>query len=102
MISQYLLLSDVGKFIYKCFVLTLQQHYCQLENIYNKIPDTYLKIITIIMIIIISYPFFMRFRYTEEFNQIWGSRLLSMQFMLAWMFIAGLFQAAMVIVTHVN
>jgi len=44
----------------------------------------------------------MHFRHTEEFNQLWGSRLLYIQFMLAWMFTAGLFQAALVIMTHVN
>jgi hypothetical protein len=44
----------------------------------------------------------MHFRYTEEVNRIWSHRLIYLQFCLAWMFTAGLFQAAMVIMTHVN
>ena len=103
MISQYLLWSDIGTFVHKSFVLTIQEHCCQLINIYKKILDTHLKIITIFMIIIVSYPFvFMHFRHTEEFNQLWSSRLLYIQFLLAWMFTVGLFQAALVIMTHVN
>lgn len=55
------------------------------------------------MIIINSYSsFFMNFRYTEEFNQVLSSRFFFIQFVLAWMFIGGLFQAAMVIMTNVN
>jgi len=44
----------------------------------------------------------MHFRYTEEFNQLWSSRLFYFQLGLAWCFIAGLFQTAMVIITHIK
>jgi len=44
----------------------------------------------------------MHFRYTEVFNELWSSSFFYLQFSLAWLFIAGLFQTAMVIITHVN
>jgi len=44
----------------------------------------------------------MHFRYSELFNKLWSTRMLYLQFCLAWFFIAGLFQTAMVIMTHVN
>jgi len=55
------------------------------------------------MIIIIIYPlFFMHFSYTEEVNQLWSTRLFCYQCCLALMFIGGLFQTAMVIMTRIN
>jgi len=44
----------------------------------------------------------MYFRYSELFNKLWSSSFLYLQFCLAWFLTAGLFQTAMVIMTHVN
>jgi len=73
------------------------------KGIHEKILDTHVKIIIIFMIVIISCPFFfMYFRCTQGFNQAWHIWFFFLQFMLAWLFSAGLFQTAMVIMTHVN
>jgi len=44
----------------------------------------------------------MHFSYSEEVNQVWSSGLLYLQFCLSSLFIGGLFQTAMVIMTHDN
>jgi len=46
--------------------------------------------------------FFMHFRYTEEFNKACSNTCFYLQLGLACIFISGLFQIAMVIMTHVN
>ena len=64
---------------------------------------THIDSTIIIIISIISYCFlFMHFRSTEHFNKVWCNILFCLQFILAWFFTAGLFQTAMVIMTHIN
>jgi len=68
-----------------------------------KILNAHMKNIIIFIIPIISHCFFfMHCRYIAEVNKVWSSRLFFLQFVLAWLFIGGLFQTAMVIMTHVN
>jgi len=44
----------------------------------------------------------MHFRYTEELNKAYSNASFYANFVLAWMFTAGLFLIAMVIMSHVN
>ena len=44
----------------------------------------------------------MHFRHVEEFNKACSNTMLYVNFCLAWLFTAGLFHIAMVIMTHVN
>jgi len=70
-------------------------------GICNKILNTNMKNIIIFMIPIISHCFFfMHCRSAEECDKIWSNTLFYLQFCLACMFTAGLFQIAMVIMTY--
>jgi hypothetical protein len=76
--------SDIGTFAHISFELTLQEHYCQLENIYKKIFDTHLKINTIFMIIIIIYLSFLCISGTQKNSTKYGVADCSI-FSLCWL-----------------
>jgi len=59
------------------------------------------NIIIFIIPIISHWSFFMRCRSAEKCDKLWSNSMFYLQFCLAWMFIAGLFQIAMVIMIHV-
>jgi len=44
----------------------------------------------------------MHFRYTEELSKAFSNASFYANFVLAWLFIGGLFQITMVIMSHVN
>jgi hypothetical protein len=53
------------------------------------------------MISFISYSLlFIHFSFTEDFNKACSTILLFVELSLAWLIISGLFQTAMVIMTH--